>query len=50
VQHAPGYGSAREVELEWWDEAARVVSGVEFASGPELLLEPQTGDLLEWEE
>jgi|GEM_PF-521566 len=50
VQHAPGYGNAREVELEWWDEAARVVYSVEFASGPELLLDPQTGDLLEWEE
>jgi two-component system OmpR family sensor kinase len=49
-QHAPDYGSAREVELEWWDEAARVVYSVEFASGPELLLDPQTGGLLEWEE
>jgi two-component system OmpR family sensor kinase len=49
-QHAPDEGSAREVELEWWGEAARVVYSVEFASGPELLLDPRTGDLLEWEE
>jgi two-component system OmpR family sensor kinase len=47
---APDYGNAREVELEWWDEQARVVYSVEFASGPELLLDPQTSALLAWEE
>lgn len=49
-QHAASYGRAREVELEWWDEAGRVVYSVEFASGPELLIDTQNGDLLEWEE
>lgn len=50
VQHATGYGSAREVELEWWDKAGRVVYSVEFASGLELLIDPQSGELLAWEE
>lgn len=47
---APGAGPAREVELEWRDESAQLVYSVELASGAELLLDVQTGALLEWDE
>jgi two-component system OmpR family sensor kinase len=49
-EYAADKGPPREVELEWWDEQVRAVYSIEFFDGPELLIDPADGALLEWEE
>jgi two-component system, OmpR family, sensor kinase len=40
---------ARKVELEWWDRQSHAVYSIKFFDGPELLIDPASGELLEWD-
>jgi two-component system OmpR family sensor kinase len=45
---APEYGDPYEVELEWEEDWDRIVYSVAFTDELELLIDPQTGEVIEW--